>query len=128
MAVFYAWQVIRQRLAPSACTLRLLRSRQRQLLDFCLNGRNIGLPVFFEQTQLWLRQCFALRTVANAAKMCQFQHQCLILRFQQLELVLCLRKQRLNQVRYLGFGFRREAQMIQFNRLFCVHFHGVIIS
>ena len=49
MAVFDAWQVIRQRLAPGACTLRLLQSRQRQLLDFRFDRRHIGLPVFFEQ-------------------------------------------------------------------------------
>ena len=47
MAVFDAWQVIRQRLAPDARTL--LRNRQRQLLDFRFDRRNIGLPVFFEQ-------------------------------------------------------------------------------
>ena len=94
MAVFDARQVIRQRLAPSACTLRLLRSRQRQLLDFRFDRRHIGLPVFFEQTQLWLRQRFALHAVAaNAAQMGQFQRQRLILPFQQFELVLCLRKQ-----------------------------------
>ena len=49
MAMFDAWQVIRQRLAPSACTLRLLRSRQRQLLDFRFDRRRIGLPIFFKQ-------------------------------------------------------------------------------
>ena len=47
MPVFDAWQMIRERLAPGACTLGLLRNRQ--LLDFRFNRRNIGLPIFFEQ-------------------------------------------------------------------------------
>ena len=72
MAVFDARQVIRQRLAPNAATRGLLRNRQRQLLDFRFDRRHIGLPVFFEQAELWLRQCFALRAETNATQMCQF--------------------------------------------------------
>ena len=47
MPVFDAWQMIWKWLAPGACKLGLLRNRQ--LLDFRFNRRNIGLPVFFEQ-------------------------------------------------------------------------------
>ena len=47
MPVFDAWQMIRKWLTPGACALGLLRNRQ--LLDFRFNRRNIALPVFFEQ-------------------------------------------------------------------------------
>lgn len=92
------------------------------MLDLRLDFGGVGFPGFFEQAQLHVRQRFALCALANTAQVRQFQSECLVPGFQEFELVLCLRQQYLNQIRYLDFGIRRQVELIQLcerSNIFC---------
>ena len=78
-----------------------------KLLDFGLNGRDIGVPGFFEHLPLQRRQSFALAAEPDTLVISQFMRQgddFDVFGLDDFGIAIGLFQQRPNQCRYLGFS------------------------
>ena len=128
VAVFNAWQVTRQRLAASTGAFgfghRGAGLRVAKRFDLSLDGRQVGVPGFFEHVPLQCRQGLALGAEADAFVIRQFMRQRFDLEVFAGNLggrcLLSLFEQCLNQCCYLTFYGRIKVQLVKVSK----GFHG----